>query len=117
MGHYINLELGYYEGDKIDYRDTEVPQRPDAYHKWDGKAWVEDVDAVKAKEVEDAKAKLVEIDLKSIRALREYITGDIKTKETAMILLVEREIEAQTERIKLAPDIPEITIVEEEAVK
>nr|WP_198982698.1 hypothetical protein [Herbaspirillum sp. ASV7] len=40
MGHYINAEFGYYEGDQIDALDVEVPQRPNATDTWDGAAWL-----------------------------------------------------------------------------
>ena len=50
MGFYVNKELGYYEGDKIDWRDIEVPRRPDYLHKWDGKTWVLDDERVKEEE-------------------------------------------------------------------
>lgn len=39
MSYYINAQLGYYEGDKIDPLDMEVPQRPNAADTWDGAAW------------------------------------------------------------------------------
>ena len=40
MGYYITPQGEYYEGDKADWQDQEVPQRPDANHTWDGSAWV-----------------------------------------------------------------------------
>lgn len=110
---FIDQQGRYYEGDRTDWRDTEVPQRPDHTYKWDGKEWVVDDVIVKAIEVEEAKAKLTEIDLKSIRAIREYITGDVKTKETAIIFLSERETEAQIERGKIVP-IATAEVIEKE---
>lgn len=96
VGYYIG-EIGYYEGDKIDYRDTEVPQRPSADYKWDGKTWVIDEGVVKAREAENAKAKLAEIDLKSIRGIREWIAS----QPTAPKIVKEYETEAIEERAKL----------------
>lgn len=40
MSFYIDKNDGYYEGDKADPHDQEVPQRPDANHTWNGSAWV-----------------------------------------------------------------------------
>lgn len=40
MGYYIDKNGSYYEGDKADWQDQEVPQRPDANHTWNGSAWV-----------------------------------------------------------------------------
>ena len=43
MGFYINSELGYYEGDRIDGSDLTVPQRPDSTYTFDAStfAWKE----------------------------------------------------------------------------
>lgn len=35
MGFFINAQVGYYEGDRIDVLDREVPQRPDPDVEWD----------------------------------------------------------------------------------
>ena len=39
MGYFINAELGYFEGDRINPSDIAVPQRPDYTYTWDGQAW------------------------------------------------------------------------------
>jgi hypothetical protein len=39
MSSYINSELGYYEGDKINYLDLEVPRRPGPDFIWN-EGWV-----------------------------------------------------------------------------
>ena len=52
---------------------------------------------VKAREVENAKAKLIEIDLKSIRGIREWIA----TQPTAPQIVKDYEVEAIGERTKL----------------
>lgn len=96
MGYYIG-EIGYYEGDKVDWRDTEVPQRPSADYMWDGKTWVIDEGVVKAREAENAKAKLAEIDLKSIRGIREWIVS----QPTAPQILKDCDSLASVERVKL----------------
>ena len=40
MGFYIDQNGGYYEGDKANWQDQDVSQRPDANHTWNGSAWV-----------------------------------------------------------------------------
>ena len=42
MGYYIDQTGNYYEGDRIDWRDTEVSRRPDYTHKWENDEWVLD---------------------------------------------------------------------------
>lgn len=40
-GYYISASNGgYYEGDKIEIGDLEVPQRPDQWATWDGQKWL-----------------------------------------------------------------------------
>lgn len=43
MGYYIGPNDYYYEGDKINWNDIEVTQRPSRFHKWDGDEWIEDI--------------------------------------------------------------------------
>lgn len=43
MGYYIDQQGNYYEGDKADYRDTSVPQRPSPFYDWVGNQWVTNV--------------------------------------------------------------------------
>lgn len=36
---YINAQFGYYEGDRFDLNDQDVPDRPNPTDIWDGAAW------------------------------------------------------------------------------
>ncbi len=40
MGFYIDTSNNYYEGDKAEFSDAEVLQRPDYNHAWNGFAWI-----------------------------------------------------------------------------
>ncbi len=37
---FIDQSGRYYEGDKSNWQDEEVPQRPSANHTWNGSSWV-----------------------------------------------------------------------------
>ena len=39
MGFYIDNNNNYYEGDKAEFSDAEVLQRPDCNYKWIGGVW------------------------------------------------------------------------------
>jgi len=40
MGFYINQKSGYYyQGDRVDPNDPEIPERPSPYHMWVEGAW------------------------------------------------------------------------------
>jgi hypothetical protein len=71
---------------------------PCDYPRWDGEKWVEDQD--KKKEAENAvvKARLEDVDLKSIRSIREWIV----TQPDAPAYLKDYESQAVAERAKLA---------------
>ena len=43
------------------------------FDKWDGEKWITDTTAKKAADDEAVKAKLADIDLKSIRSIREWL--------------------------------------------
>lgn len=58
MGFFISKDFGYYEGDKANASDIEVPQRPDGDHVWDGSAW--GVDSAKWNARIDAQISAVE---------------------------------------------------------
>jgi hypothetical protein len=73
-------------------------QIPCDYPKWDGEKWVKDDDAVKAAQAAEAKLKLDEIDLQSIRSIREFI---ISKYPDAPNSLKEHENAAVSEREKL----------------
>lgn len=47
MNGYLDPQGNYYQGDQRG-ADTEVPQRPDAFHSWNGVAWVPDIVAIRA---------------------------------------------------------------------
>ena len=78
MGYYIGQNGIYYEGDKADWRDKEVPRRPDYLHRWDGKAWVIDEAKVKSQESAELENK-IEVEKQSI------------LREQAIKRLVDRE--------------------------
>lgn len=40
MGYYIDQNGDYYEGDRVHWRDRDVPRRPSPNHAFDGVAWV-----------------------------------------------------------------------------
>lgn len=95
-------------GQAHDLRFTDKPDKNDITLKGDrlpdiealhDRAYIEARD--KAKGNQSIKDKLSGIDAGSIRAIREYITGDIKAKEAAVILLTTKEAEAAAERVKL----------------
>lgn len=44
MAFFITPEFEYYEGDRINHLDVEVPQRPSLFHVWDGSRWIENID-------------------------------------------------------------------------
>lgn len=46
--YFINQRGEYYEGDKADYRDLDVPKRPDYIYKWTGTEWIIDPDIINA---------------------------------------------------------------------
>ena len=97
MSGFIDSNGNYYEGDKVVWTDKEVPQRPDSTYKWNGKEWVIADEIIKAQEVDRAKTKLIEIDLKSIRSIREWIAK----QDTAPQYLKDVEVEAVIEREKI----------------
>ncbi|OPY03553.1 MAG: hypothetical protein A4E60_00218 [Syntrophorhabdus sp. PtaB.Bin047] len=39
MGFYINEKFGYYQGDRIDPGDQEVPERPSPHYSWVNGVW------------------------------------------------------------------------------
>lgn len=95
--YFFSPEGRYYEGDRAHALDAEVPQRPDADHRWNGVAWEPDAAKIKAREVEAAKVRLAEIDLASVRAIREYIAA----RTDAPQLLKDLEAATVAERKKL----------------
>lgn len=97
MGFYLDNQGNYYEGDKADMGHQSVPQRPDSKYKFVDKEWVLDQAVVDQEELEATKAKLAEIDLKSIRSIREWVAA----QPTAPQYVKDFEAEAVTERTKL----------------
>ena len=80
---------------------TDHPPPPEAFDDipvdWDGKKWILDPAAMQARADADVKAGLVEIDLKSIRSLREWVSR----QTDAPAELVSLEAEAVADRAKL----------------
>ena len=105
MGFYINQTGNYYEGDKADWRDKEVPQRPDHTYIWKDDEWVVDDVLLKQLNDEESKKKLIDNDLASIRAIREYIVGSSETKVKATEYLSICEDYAIQERTKMGLSI------------
>lgn len=86
--------LGAYQNASPPEGAVEVPAPPaDGRSRWTGAVWV--ADAVVAADA--ARAALAELDLKSIRSMREYIA----TKADAPALLKNFETAAAAERSKL----------------
>lgn len=92
MGAYIDRNGNYYEGDKADYRDREATPE-EIQNRLDSIA-------ESAKQVAIL-ASLADIDKQTIRAIREYLTGDEKTKVAALEYLNVHETNAKAERAKL----------------
>ena len=97
MASWLDSQGNYYEGDRASLADRSVPQRPSPDHIFVDGAWVEDVEKVAAKQSVEAKAKLAEIDLKSIRSIREWLA----TQPDCPKFLSEHENLAVAERAKL----------------
>ena len=49
MGYFIGKGNIYYEGDKAEYEDIEVPRRPSNSYTWVEGKWVEVVESKKIK--------------------------------------------------------------------
>jgi len=96
MGNFIDSQGNYYVGDRASLADRSVQQRPSPDHIYVNGAWVEDVEKISAKENEAIKAKLADIDQKSIRSIREWIA-----KQADAPLVKDYEAQAQAERAKL----------------
>ncbi|MBP7529303.1 MAG: hypothetical protein KA801_15360 [Syntrophorhabdaceae bacterium] len=72
MNSYISHTTGeYYEGDRIDCRDTQVTRRPSPYHVWTGELWELDREAWLDGEIRPERDRLLdEVDLKYCNAER-----------------------------------------------
>lgn len=80
-----------------------IPERftviePIQHSKWDGAKWVEDTDALKEAESNEIKARLAEMDLKSISLMRAFIVSKFPD---APIELKELESSAFAEKVKI----------------
>jgi len=104
MGFYLDQNGNYYEGDKADWRDTEVTQRPDYRYIWN-KEWVLNDELIAEENKTEALKKLENIDKESVRSIREYLTGDTATKTKALEYLTIHETKAQEERAKMGLSI------------
>jgi hypothetical protein len=94
---WLDSQGNYYEGDRANLADRGVPQRPSPNHIWVDGAWVEDAQKLAEIASDEAKKKLAEIDLASIRSIREYIAA----KPDAPQYVKDYEIQAVAEREKL----------------
>ncbi len=70
---------------------------PSDNQTWNGAKWVDDPEKIKAATNEDAKAELIQIDLQSIRSIREWIAAQPDAPE----ILKQHEDSAKAERAKL----------------
>jgi hypothetical protein len=94
---WLDSQGNYYEGDRANLSDRGVLTRPSAIHIFVDGEWVEDAVQVAAIAAEAAKKKLAEIDLSSIRSIREYIAA----KPDAPQYIKDYELQAISERDKL----------------
>lgn len=97
MGFYLDSQGNYYEGDRSSLADSPVPQRPSYRHKFTNGEWLEDVVVLKVEEAEKAKATLAELDMKSIRSIREWLV----TQKEAPEIIKQLESDAIKEREKI----------------
>lgn len=94
---WLDSQGNYYEGDRANLSDLGVPERPSSLHIFVDGEWVEGPAKVAEIQAEEAKKKLAEIDLASIRSLREYVA----TKEDAPQFIKEYEQQAMEELVKM----------------
>ena len=97
MGFYLDNAGNYYEGDRADIGHRAVPQRPSDKHKFTDGEWLLDETLVSAETTEKAKAELADIDLKSIRSIREWLV----TQPTAPQFIKDYEAQAKVARAKI----------------
>lgn len=94
MGSYAVPQPGL-ERDGVPVELTLLGDAPNDETKWDGKNWIPDQDKIDTRLSNEAKQKLKEIDLASIRSIREYLSKQedgpefLKNLETQAI--IERE--------------------------
>lgn len=83
-----------------------ILERPSINHIWDYEvnSWVEDIETIKAQEEDAVKASLTEIDIKTIRAIRDYLDPNNTEAEKAEALgyISSYNASAKTERTKLS---------------
>jgi hypothetical protein len=110
---WLDSQGNYYEGDRASLSDKGVPTRPSPDHIYVDGEWVEDPAILSAQAAaadlaatEAIKTKLKEIDIASIRSIREYIAA----KPDAPQYVKDYELQAISERDKL-------TVVETEPVE
>ena len=108
MPRYYNTEteIYYISKNKGTENDIEVPPIPDnrvADFRWDSNTeeWEKKPHAI----IADAKNELKNIDISSVRAIREYLIGvktnDDKLKTDSLVFIDEKETQAKGERSKL----------------
>lgn len=103
---WLDSQGNYYEGDRASLGDRGVPTRPSPIHIWVDGAWIEDPVKVAEIVAEEAKKKLAEIDLASIRSIREYVAA----KADAPQFIKDYEVQAVAERGKLTVEAKPIEV-------
>ena len=78
---------------------------PGDFPKWDKESWGVDEDKQNTSLASEANVIFTSVDRKSIRAIREYLTGDDTAKEVALSFLTLHEKEAKDQRDSLASSI------------
>ncbi len=83
-------------------KEFEIPEGytllpPGKNQTWNGTKWIDDPEKIKAATNEAAKAELIQIDLQSIRSIREWLAA----RPDAPELLKQHEKDATAERTKL----------------
>lgn len=93
MASFINITLGYYEGERIDPLDQVVPIRPLPLSTWDGKQWIAPDPAIVAA-------------LSDTQAIAYFANGD-KSKQFLLTLLYMTD-----QRLRILEAKPAITRVQ-----
>lgn len=99
---WLDSQGNYYEGDRANLSDRGVPTRLSTIHIFVDGEWIEDAVQVAAIAAEAARKKLAEIDLSSIRSIREYIAA----KPDAPQYIKDYELQAISERDKVVAAKP-----------
>lgn len=92
-------QLAAMADDKWDLRDPppDIPSRPSPAHEWVGGAWIYSAQRAEELRIEEVKRRLVDIDIRTVRVLREWFAA----RQDAPQALKDREAESIAERAKL----------------